>query len=114
MTLTLEDMKYMLETRMFEVFPSVIDYSMEYLEFDRRYSRTHVGRQWFNQIKKTFPEAIKPGFVFRMKSWDTFNLWVVPKYQVYGDVNRAERERQAVIQFLNDWIAKGGNINVNL
>jgi hypothetical protein len=49
-----------------------------------------------------------------MKSWDTFQYWVIPKYKVFGEINRAELERQMLIQFLTDWISKCGNLEIDL
>ena len=114
MKISLVDMRDMLDMKMFEVFPALSDYSLCYCEYDSFNSRRHVGKRWYDFIKKTYPESLDSRFGFRMKSWDTFQYWVIPKYKVFGEINRAERERQMLIQFLTDWISKCGNLEIDL
>lgn len=114
MKISLIDMRDMLEIQLFPVFPSVIDYTLAYFEYDSFYSRTHVGKQWYTAIQKTFPQGLDTNFGFRMKSWNTFQFWVAPKYKVFGETRRAENERVKVIQFLNDWIAAAGNVQIEV
>lgn len=114
MRISLKDMQEMLELEMFTVFPSFIDYTIAYCEYDRRYSRTHVAKQWYDCIKKTFPQSLDQSFGFRMKSWDTFQYWVKPEYKVFGEFTRAERERKVLIKFLTDWMAHSGNVEIDV
>ena len=114
MKISLVDMRDMLDMKMFEVFPTLIDYSLCYYEYDSFNSRRHVDKRRYDFINKTFPESLDSSFGFRMKSWDTFQYWVIPKYKVFGEINRAERERQMLIQFLTDWISKCGNLEIDL